>query len=141
MIKIAPNIYLDESELRFSFIRAAGPGGQNVNKVATAVQLRFDVMHSSLPETVQRRLSLLAGNKISHQGVLIIKAGRYRTQERNRQDALERLLALLKQAAIMPKKRRPTRLSRASKERRMTEKKRHSQTKLLRRSKPDKEEA
>src|SRR5690242_5542955 len=109
MLRISTNIILKENELHFSYIRASGPGGQNVNKVATAVQLRFDVKHSpSLSEAMRTRLLYLAGSRITRQGELIIKADRYRTQERNRQDALERLQELLKRAAVPPKKRKKT---------------------------------
>ncbi len=140
MIKIAPNILLDESEVKFTFIRSPGPGGQNVNKVATAVQLRFDVMHSpSLPETTRTRLLALAGNKITLRGILIIKASRYRTQERNKQDALDRLQELIARAAIAPKKRKKTKPTFASSQRRLAKKKLHGQTKSLRRDKPHSE--
>lgn len=141
MIKIAPNITLDESEIKFSFIRSPGPGGQNVNKVATAVQLRFNIPRSpSLPDDVRSRLLKWVGNKITVQGDLIIKASRYRTQERNKHDALKRLIELLKRAAIPPKKRKKTKPTLASVQRRLTKKKLHARIKSLRRSKPNLEE-
>ena len=123
LILITRNIRIDEKELRFRFVRAAGPGGQNVNKVATAVQLRFDVARSpSLPDAVRERLVRLAGKRVSRQGVLTIDAHRYRTQERNRQDAIERFVGWLQWAAERPKPRRKTTPSAAAKARRLDEK-------------------
>ncbi len=137
MFKFTSTLSRVESEVKFSFIRAPGPGGQNVNKVATAVQLRFNIVHShALPEAIRHRLLILLGKKITTQGELIIKASRYRTQERNKQDALQRLQALLKRAAIVPKKRKETKPTFASVQRRLTQKKRHAKNKSLRSRKP-----
>lgn len=133
MLKITAHIFLHESEIQLSFIRAPGPGGQNVNKVATAVQLRFNIPSSaSLTEEVKARLLSLLGKRVTLQGDLLIKASRYRTQERNKQDALERLQELIRQAAIPRKKRRKTKPSFSSVQRRLTEKKIHSRSKALR---------
>jgi len=137
MLTITPSLSLDESELHETFVRSAGPGGQNVNKVATAVQLRFDVRNSpSLNDEVRKRLIALAGKRLSTEGVLLIEARRFRTQEQNREDARTRLAALVRQATVPPKARRPTRPSRASKERRIESKQRRSQTKRLRQTAP-----
>src|SRR5437879_2185932 len=123
MIAIDDNLTLDDSEISESFIRASGPGGQNVNKVASSVQLRFDVRRSpSLPPPVRERLARLAGNRLSQDGVLVITAQRYRSQERNRADALSRLVALIRRAATPPRPRRPTVPSAAARERRLAEK-------------------
>jgi ribosome-associated protein len=137
MIPITPSIALDESELSETFIRGSGPGGQNVNKVATAVQLRFDVRHSpSLPEEVRARLERLAGRRLTQDGVLIITAQRHRTQERNREDALARLVELIRQATERPKPRRATKPTFASKKRRLESKAKRSDIKRLRVGKP-----
>jgi len=134
MIYIDKNISIEDNEIHEDFIRSSGPGGQNVNKVATAVQLRFDVRNSpSLPENVRERLISIAGKRITKDGVLVIKAARFRTQEQNRRDAIERLAGLVGKAAeAPPKPRRKTRPSKASKERRVEAKRRHSTTKTMR---------
>jgi ribosome-associated protein len=133
MIKVSPHLSLDESEVDFSFIRSSGPGGQNVNKVSTAVQLRFDVLNSPslLPEQKQR-LIWLAGRLANPQGVLLIEAKRFRTQERNKTDAIERLVKLTQQAIRKPKKRIPTRPGRAARENRLKQKKLHGEVKKTR---------
>ncbi|MCK4276853.1 MAG: aminoacyl-tRNA hydrolase [Phycisphaerae bacterium] len=134
MIRITRAISIDEGEIEEHFVRASGPGGQKVNKVSTAVQLRFDVGRSgSLPAEVRDRLLRMGGRRITDDGVLIIDARRYRTQQRNRQDAMERLIALIRRAARRPKKRRKTKPTLASKKRRLDSKRRRSQTKDLRR--------
>jgi ribosome-associated protein len=133
MIPITPEISLDESELSESFVRASGPGGQNVNKVSSAVQLRFDVRRSpSLPNDVAIRLMALAGSRVTKDGVIVILAQRHRTQERNRADARERLFDLIRQAAVRPTPRRATKPTKASKKRRIEGKKRRSHIKSLR---------
>ena len=137
MIEVTPNIIFNESEVEFNFIRSPGPGGQNVNKVATAVQLRFNVVKSlSLPEDVRTRLIALLNKKITTQGDIIIKASRFRTQERNKEDALNRLIELIKQAASPPRKRRKTKPTFSSKQRRLDTKTKHGKNKSLRRSRP-----
>jgi len=137
MIRVTAEIGIDEREIEESFVRASGPGGQNVQKVATAVQLRFDVRHSpSLTDDVRARLEKLAGARLTRDGVLVIIAQRHRTQARNREDALERLIDLIRRAAIAPLKRRPTKPTRAARERRIEAKKRRAGLKRQRRAKP-----
>jgi ribosome-associated protein len=137
MIQVTHSIAIDEAELQESFIRASGPGGQNVNKVESAVQLRFDVRNSpSLPEDVKARLERLAGSRLTNDGVLIITAQRFRTQDRNREDAQARLVDLIRQATERPKPRRPTRPTLASKKRRLEAKGRRSEIKKGRGAKP-----
>jgi ribosome-associated protein len=138
MIRIDHRISIDERELEERFIRASGPGGQNVNKLATAVQLRFDVRHSpSLPAQVRTRLERLAGRRLTRDGVLVINAQRHRTQERNRRDALERLIALIQRAAVAPVPRRPTKPTAGARERRLQSKKHRGSIKDLRQVKSD----
>ncbi|MBV9701315.1 MAG: aminoacyl-tRNA hydrolase [Methylobacteriaceae bacterium] len=127
MIHISDKISLDENEIAETFVRASGPGGQNVNKVASAVQIRFDVRRSpSLPEDVRARLERLAGRRLTRDGVIVIDAQRFRTQERNRADALDRLVELVRRAAAAPMPRRPTRPTKASQERRLEGKSRRA---------------
>ncbi len=138
MIRITPSISIKENDIREEFILASGPGGQNVNKVATAVKLRFDAAHSpSLPEDVRDRLMRLAGKRLTDEGVIVIHSRRFRSQDKNRQDARERLAALIRKAAQRPKPRRKTRPTPASIERRLEDKRRRSQIKRVRRASPD----
>jgi ribosome-associated protein len=132
MIHITPSFTIDESELQFAYIRASGPGGQNVNKVATAVQLRFDVNHASLPEEVKERLKHIAGNKITSNGELLIEAKKFRTQEQNRDDALNRFIDLMQRAFRKPKPRTKTKPTAMSKERRLRQKKERGEIKRIR---------
>ncbi|PWH19808.1 MAG: aminoacyl-tRNA hydrolase [Ardenticatenia bacterium] len=134
MIPVTAQLSLNEEELEWDFIRASGPGGQNVNKVSSAVQLRFDVRRSaSLPEEVKERLMHLAGRRITQAGVLVIDARRYRNQEANRQDALQRLIALIRKAGAQPKKRKATHPSAAARAARREEKRRRALIKRYRR--------
>ena len=137
MIRVTDQISIDEAELEESFVRSSGPGGQNVNKLSTAVQLRFDVRRSpSLPNDVAIRLMRLAGKRVTKDGVLVIIAQNHRTQERNRAEAQERLVALIQEAAVKPVPRRATKPTRASRQERLDSKKRRSGIKNMRQSKP-----
>jgi len=137
MIRINARIAIEDREVDESFVRASGPGGQNVNKLSTAVQLRFDVRGSpSLPGDVKSRLERLAGTRLTRDGVLVIIAQRHRTQARNRQDGLDRLIDLIRRAAVAPTPRRPTKPTKASRERRIESKKRRAGIKHLRRARP-----
>lgn len=140
MIEVTSTVKIEESEIQYDFIRASGPGGQNVNKVSTSVQLRFDVVGSpSLPPEVKERLLRLAGRRITADGILVIEAREFRTQEGNRLAAIDRLVALIRQAAERPKIRRQTKPTLASQRRRMERKRRRSATKSLRRTSPEME--
>ena len=137
MIRITDTIAIDEAEIEESFVRSSGPGGQNVNKLSTAVQLRFGVRRSpSLPNDVAVRLMRLAGRRMTKDGVLVLIAQNHRTQERNRAEALERLVKLIREASVAPVPRRPTKPPRASRRERLESKKRRSGIKRLRQSKP-----
>ena len=132
MLEITPDFQIDERDLQIDFVRSSGPGGQNVNKVATAVQLHFNVRESLLPEEAKTRLIHLAGKRITGEGVLVLEAKRFRTQEQNREDAVQRLIALVRKSFESPKARKKTKPTRASKEARLKEKKRKGEIKRLR---------
>ncbi len=135
MIVVTPDIAIGEHEIKCDFVRSSGPGGQNVNKVSSAVQLRFDVNNNtSLPPETKNRLRKLAGKKLSTDGILIIQASRFKSQEKNRQDAVERLVRLIRQATVKPKKRVKTKPSRRAKQRRLETKRHRSRLKDSRRS-------
>lgn len=132
MLRLTRDIAIDEKDLDISFVRASGPGGQNVNKLSTAAQLRFDTSRIALAPDVRARLATLAGQRMTRDGVIVIHAQRFRTQERNRDDAIARLMDLLRQAAVRPKPRRPTRPTLGSKMRRLEGKKRRGDIKARR---------
>ena len=136
MILITPSIIIDPADLRWNFMRASGPGGQHVNKVATAAELRFNIETASLPDEVRARLRMLAGRQLAQSGDLVITAQQYRSQERNREDALQKLITLIRKAAVRPRKRIATRATKASKLRRLESKSRRSDVKSKRRVKP-----
>jgi ribosome-associated protein len=129
MLQITPTLAIDDHEVEERFVRASGPGGQNVNKVATAVELRFDVAASSLPPEVKARLLALAGRRMTTEGVLLIDSREHRTQAQNREAARDRLVALIRQATIVPRRRRPTKVTNAARQRRLTTKKRRAKVK------------
>lgn len=132
ILRITSNLAIDTDLISERFTHASGPGGQNVNKVASAVILRFDTKHAALPFEIHARLEALAGSRLTKDGAIIIRASQYRDQQRNREDARERLIALLREAATLPKKRRATRPTRSSKEKRLEKKKVHSRLKQTR---------
>jgi len=141
MIQITETIFIDEGEIQLDFIRSSGPGGQNVNKVSTTVQLRFNVAESlSLSDEIRRRLIHIGGNKLTRDGILVITARRYRSQEQNRKDALQRLVNLIQKAAIPPKNRQKSTPTAASKQRRLHDKRHRSQVKRQRQTVTDPED-
>lgn len=137
MIEISSDVRIDDGEVEERFVRASGPGGQNVNKVASAVQLRFNVFKSSLPDDVKLRLMRLAGSRLTDEGVVVIDSRAHRTQAQNREAARDRLVELIRQALVKPKTRRPTKPSKAARAKRLTTKKRRSEIKGLRRAATD----
>jgi ribosome-associated protein len=137
MIRISDSFYIDERDINESFMRSSGPGGQNVNKVSTAVELRYDVTKAGLPDDAMARLEILAGRLLTQDKILIIQAQEFRSQERNRSLAQEKLVALLRKSLIRPKPRRPTKPSYSSTVKRLDSKVKRGQTKVLRRTKPD----
>jgi ribosome-associated protein len=132
MLRVSHNLAIDEDDIDIAFVRASGPGGQNVNKLATAAQLRFDTNKAALPDDARARLTRLAGQRLTKEGVIVIHAQRFRTQERNRADAIDRLIELLKESLVRPTPRRPTRPTLGSKQRRLEGKKRRSDLKARR---------